>query len=156
MPPSTANNPSGISTTPNAAVAYGARGDANASNHRATLVTQSQTNYTLSPNSCEGEGEDNAVGAVFGDNQSNNSSDGNSLDNLTRLGGRVHIDNATHPSAVAFDNLSILDPAISNERNITPLPTSSISSFANDNVSYTLPNNGGIPTHSSLCCHHHP
>ena len=120
MPPSTANNPSGISTTPNAAAAPGTRGDANAPNRRATLVTQSQTNYTLSPNSCEGEGEDNAVGAVFGDDQSNNSSDDNSLNNLTRLGRRVHIDNSTHSSTVAFDNLSILDPAVSNKRNITP------------------------------------
>ena len=145
MPPSTANNPSGISTTPNAAAASGARDDTNASNRRATLVTQSQRNYTLSWNLCEGEGEDNAGGTVFGDDQSNNSSDDNSLDDITHLGRHVHIDDDTHPSAVAFDNLFILDPAVSNERNSTPPPTLSISSFAEDNASYTPPTMEGFP-----------
>ena len=121
MPPSTSNAQSGISTpTPDTAAASDARDDGNASNLRATLVTQSQTPT---------EEGNNAVGAVFGDDLSDTSSEDNTLDGVTRLGRRAHLDNNPPPSVVAFNNLSTLDPPDSTEGNNNCTPPDIVAKY---------------------------
>ena len=137
MPPSNANDQS------DTAAASGDRVDVNASNRRATVVTQSQTNFTLSPNSSDEE--ENAVGAVLGDDLSHHSSNDDTVDDLMRLGRRVNLEDNTPPSAVEFDNLPILQQAESTERNNIRSPTSSLPTFAEENASYIPPTMEAFP-----------